>query len=161
MGGALFNIQIHRQIAHKLVDRCVWIHNAVPLGIVPEIYKTISCTLQTTCPWNKWHWKQEVYKWTMNQPEPNPNSDVVKYIREHHVPKGFIAIPDTRYNLRPETIQSIFVLYRVTGREDLFDIAWEIFEKIQNATKTSDANEAIADVRINGGPDRNDSIESP
>ncbi|OKP15209.1 Mannosyl-oligosaccharide 1,2-alpha-mannosidase MNS1 [Penicillium subrubescens] len=96
-----------------------------------------------------------------NQPtRPNPNLDVEKYIREHHVPKGFIAIPDTRYNLRPETVESIFVLYRVTGREDLLDIAWEIFEKIQNATETSEANAAIVDVTTNGEPVHNDSMES-
>jgi mannosyl-oligosaccharide alpha-1,2-mannosidase len=160
MGGALFNIQIHRQIAHKLVDGCVWAHNAMPLGIMPEISETIPCASQKTCPWNEWHWKQEVYKWTIKQPDPNPNLDVEKYIQEHHVPKGFISIPDTRYNLRPETVESIFVLYRVTGREDLLDIAWELFEKIQNATETSDANAAIADVTTNGEPVHNDSMGS-
>jgi mannosyl-oligosaccharide alpha-1,2-mannosidase len=96
----------------------------------------------------------------MNQPDPNPSLDVEKYVREHHIAKGFISIPDTRYNLRPETIESIFVLYRVTGREDLLDIAWELFEKIQNATKTSDANAALADVTTNGEPVHNDSMES-
>jgi mannosyl-oligosaccharide alpha-1,2-mannosidase len=160
IGGALFNIQIHRQIAHKLVDGCVWAHNAMPLGIMPEIYETIPCASQKTCPWNEWHWKQEVYKWTINQPDSNPNLDVEKYIREQHLPKGFIAIPDTRYNLRPETIESIFVLYRVTGRENLLDIAWELFEKIQNATETSDANAALADVTTNGEPVHNDFMES-
>jgi mannosyl-oligosaccharide alpha-1,2-mannosidase len=70
MGGALFNIQIHRQIAHNLVDGCVWAHNAMPLGIMPEIYETTPCASQITCPWNEWHWKQEVYKWTINRPDP-------------------------------------------------------------------------------------------
>lgn len=160
IGGALFNIPIHRQIAHKLVDGCIWAHNAIPLGIMPEIYETIPCASQKTCPWNEWHWKQEVYKWTANQPNPNPNLDVDKYIGEHHIPKGFIAIPDARYNLRPETIESIFILYRLTGREDLLDIAWELFQKIQNATKTSDANAAIVDVTTNGEPILDDSMES-
>lgn len=160
MGAVLFNIPIHQQIAHKLVDGCVWAHKAMALGVMPEVYETIPCASQKNCQWNEWHWKQEVYKWTMNQPDPNPSLDVEKYVREHHIAKGFISIPDTRYNLRPETIESIFVLYRVIGREDLLDIAWELFEKIQNATKTSDANAALADVTTNGEPVHNDSMES-
>ncbi|KAJ5175080.1 uncharacterized protein N7482_000957 [Penicillium canariense] len=160
MGGALFNIPVHRQIAHKLVDGCIRAHNAMPMGIMPEVYETVPCASQATCPWNEWHWKQEVYKWTISQPNPDPNLDVDTYIREHHLPKGFIAIPDTRYNLGPETIESIFILYRITGREDLLDAAWDLFEKIQNATETINANAALLDVTNEGEPAPDDSMES-
>ncbi|KAJ5675954.1 hypothetical protein N7462_008851 [Penicillium macrosclerotiorum] len=161
MGGALFNIPIHRKIAQKLVDGCVWAHRAMPMGIMPEIYEIVPCASQKTCPWNEWHWKQEVFKWTISQPDSDPNLEVDTFIREHNLPRGFIAIPDTRYILRPETVESIFILYRITGHEDLLDIAWELFETIQNATEVENGNAGLVDVTAeNTETAHNDIMES-
>lgn len=161
LGGALFNIPIHKQIANKLVDGCIWASQAMPLGIMPAMYETIPCASQTSCPWNEWHWKQEIWKKVNNQPDPNPSLDVDEFIGDHHLPRGFIAIPDAKYNLRPETIESMFMLYRITGREDLLDTAWELFESIQNATQVENGNAALADVMADGDePLHNDSMES-
>ncbi|KAJ5202031.1 uncharacterized protein N7498_006694 [Penicillium cinerascens] len=160
MGGALFNIPIHRKIANKLVDGCIWASQAMPMEIMPEVYEVVPCASQTSCPWNEWHWKQEVWK-KANSIDPNPSLDVDVFIRDHRIPRGFIAIPDTRYNLRPEIIESIFILYRVTGREDLLDTAWEMFENIQNATQVDNGNAGIIDVTNDQGEtDHSDSMES-
>ncbi len=47
---------------------------------------------------------------------------------------------------RPEAIESVFILYRITGDRAYQDIAWQMFESIENATKTEIANAAIDDV---------------
>jgi mannosyl-oligosaccharide alpha-1,2-mannosidase len=47
---------------------------------------------------------------------------------------------------RPEAIESVFILYRITGDKAYQDIAWEMFESIENATKTHIANSAVDDV---------------
>lgn len=145
MGGALFNIPIHKKIADKLVDGCIWASQAMPMGIMPEVYEAVPCASQTSCPWNEWHWKQEVWK-KATIADPNPSLDVDVFLLDHRIPRGFIAIPDPQYNLRPETIESMFMLYRVTGREDLLDTAWEMFETIQNATRVENGNAGIIDV---------------
>ncbi|KAJ5646469.1 hypothetical protein N7490_002841 [Penicillium lividum] len=146
LGGVFYSIPSHRKIANKLVDGCIWAAQAMPLGIMPEVYETVPCASQTECPWNEWHWKQEVWKSVNSSPEPDPDMDIDAYIRDHHLPKGFISIPDTRYNLRPETIESMFNLYRISAREDLLDTAWEMFESIQNTTEIINGNAALADV---------------
>lgn len=150
LGGALFNVPIHRQIANKLVDGCVWASQAMPHGIMPAAYETVPCASQTSCPWNEWHWKQEIRKKANNAPEPNPTLDIDEFIRTHHLPRGFIALPDKTYNLRPEIIESMFVLYRISGREDLLDTAWELFESIQNATQVENGNAGLVDVTAEG-----------
>ncbi|KAJ5650861.1 uncharacterized protein N7484_004584 [Penicillium longicatenatum] len=161
LGGALFSIPAHRQIANKLVDGCIWAAQSMPLGIMPEVYETIPCASQNDCPWNEWHWKQEVWKSVNNSPEPDPDMDIDAYIRDHHLPKGFIAIPDSRYNLRPETIESMFNLYRISAREDLLDTAWGMFESIQNTTEIINGNAALADVTTpTEDPVHIDSMES-
>ena len=53
--------------------------------------------------------------------------------------------------LSPEAIESIFVLYRITGDTTLQDTAWRMFEAINNATKTDIAHSAIADVTLPQG----------
>lgn len=161
LGGALFNIPIHRKIANKLVDGCIWASQAMPLGIMPEVYETVPCASQASCPWNIYHWEQEVRKKASIQPGADPSLDVDAFIKDHRLPKGFIAIPNTRYNLRPEIIESMFTLYRITGREDLLDTAWEMFEAIQKATKVDNGNAALADVTADAeGPAHTDSMES-
>lgn len=52
------------------------------------------------------------------------------------------------YDLRPEAIESIFILYRVTGDPTLQDTAWRMFEAINNATIAEFAHSAIADVTV-------------
>ncbi|KAJ5294260.1 hypothetical protein PENANT_c028G09242 [Penicillium antarcticum] len=161
LGSALFKIPMHKTIAHKLVDGCIWAHEAMPLGIMPEVLDTVPCASQTICPWNEWHWKQEVWKRARSlQLEPDPNLNTDAFIRDHHLPKGFISIPDTAYNLRPEAIESIFTLYRITGREDLLDVAWEMFRAILSATQVENGNTAIIDVTVGTEPIRVDSMPS-
>jgi mannosyl-oligosaccharide alpha-1,2-mannosidase len=61
--------------------------------------------------------------------------------------------------LRPEAIESVFVLYRVTGEKKYQDIAWKMFQAIIAATKTDVSYSSIPDVTI---PDhvRTDASES-
>ncbi|KAJ6079252.1 hypothetical protein N7467_009005 [Penicillium canescens] len=161
LGGALFKIPMHKKIAHKLVDGCTWAHETMPLGIMPEVYDTVPCASQTDCPWNEWHWKQEVWKRAHSlQLEPEAYLNVDAFIKDHHLPRGFISIPDTAYNLRPEAIESIFTLYRITGREYLLDMAWNMFQAIQNATQVENGNAAIIDVTVDREPICVDSMPS-
>lgn len=152
LGGALLNIPSHQEIAHKLTDGCIWAHRVIPLGIMPEAFDVVPCASEINCPWSEWLWKQEVWKKANSlEPEPNPTLNVVNFIKEHRLPKGFIGISDTAYNLRPEAIESMFTLYRISGREDLLDAAWDMFQAMQSATQTKNGNAAIVGVTDKGG----------
>ncbi|KAH9826936.1 class I alpha-mannosidase [Teratosphaeria destructans] len=50
--------------------------------------------------------------------------------------------------LRPEAIESLFVLYRITGDKTLQDKAWKMFEAINERTKTRIAYAGIKDVTV-------------
>ncbi|CAI7581288.1 unnamed protein product [Penicillium glandicola] len=151
LGGALLNIPAHKEIAHKLVDGCIWAHQVIPMGIMPEVFDVVSCASETDCPWSELYWKQEAWKKANSlEPEPNPNLNVDTFIKDHRLPKGFTGIQNTSYNLRPEAIESMFTLYRVTGREDLLDAAWDMFQAIQSVTQTKNGNAAIVSVTDEG-----------
>jgi mannosyl-oligosaccharide alpha-1,2-mannosidase len=72
---------------------------------------------------------------------------------------GFTKIYEYEYKLRPEAIESVFYLYRLTGDERLQDVAWEMFEAITAHTTTPLANAVISDVTNPDAPQR-DRMES-
>jgi mannosyl-oligosaccharide alpha-1,2-mannosidase len=60
---------------------------------------------------------------------------------------------------RPEAIESVFILYRITGDIKYQDIAWTMFQSIRKHTKTKISFAAIADVTVDKPP-KIDSSES-
>lgn len=60
---------------------------------------------------------------------------------------------------RPEAIESIFILYRITGDTALLDKAWNMFQAIEKHTKTEFAHSALLDVTVEEPP-KSDKMES-
>ncbi|KAL1964927.1 hypothetical protein VTN77DRAFT_6280 [Rasamsonia byssochlamydoides] len=150
LGGKLFNLPSHVELAQKLVDGCIWTYRAMPVGIMPETFSMVPCQSVDNCRWDEQTWKQQV----LSRADPAAVQDI-------RLPRGFTAITDRQYLLRPEAIESVFILYRVTGREDLLDAAWDMFEAIQKQTTTTVANAALSDVTVTDGhAPQNDSMES-
>ncbi|KAH7161207.1 glycoside hydrolase [Dactylonectria macrodidyma] len=159
LGGKLFARPGDITVANKLTDGCVYTYKAFPHGIMPETFFMVPCESRNTCEWDENHWKQKVLERAQGEQGQVAQADTV--IAEKHLPKGFTEIPDRRYILRPEAIESVFILYRVTGRTDLLKSAWEMFQAIEEATKTELANTAVWDVTVEGEKPRLvDSMES-
>ena len=88
-------------------------------------------------------------------------SDVEAIIEKEHLPKGFTRIPDPRYTLRPEAIESVLILYRINGRQDLIESAWEMLTAIEKTTRTELANTSVSDVtNPRDVPGKSNSMES-
>ncbi|KAJ0160870.1 Endoplasmic reticulum mannosyl-oligosaccharide 1,2-alpha-mannosidase [Colletotrichum tanaceti] len=134
LGGKLFAVENHVRLGDRVARGCAWAYDAMPSGVMPEIFNLIGCFSSTTtttttdgCPWDEKRWQAEGDK---------------------ALHKGFKNTRDPKYILRPEAIESIFLLYRMTGRQDLQDIAWKMFQAVVKATGTELANSAIADVTV-------------
>ncbi|KAK8008209.1 glycoside hydrolase family 47 protein [Apiospora marii] len=140
LGGKVFGIKEHLRIGEALARGCGWAYGAFPTGVMPEIFNMVKCGAEEECEWDEARWKEE-------------GGDA-------RLPPGFINARDPRYILRPEAIESIFILYRVTGDESLRDIAWDMFQGIVKSTKTQYAYSAIADVTVQGETRKDDSMES-
>jgi mannosyl-oligosaccharide alpha-1,2-mannosidase len=162
LGGRLFSIPEHVSIGRKIVDGCVWAYRATPLGIMPEIFQTIPCsTGSTSCTLTEDKWREEVLrKVDMDPNTSDGNAAAAQLIENKRLPKGFTDIPDRRYILRPEAIESVFILYRITADRSLLDTGWEMFTAIENHTATDFANAALDDVTIAPNPPKSDRMES-
>jgi mannosyl-oligosaccharide alpha-1,2-mannosidase len=158
IGSKLFGLPEHLAAAQKLVDGCVWAYQALPLGIMPETFRMLPCPADGfSCAWSEEAWKKEVLR--KHEKETGDANAADPIIAAERLPKGFTRIGDTRYILRPEAIESVFVLYRVTGRKDLLESAWTMFQTIEKNTRTELANAALSDVTATDGG-KTDSMES-
>lgn len=109
LGGKVFGHDEHVVIGDKLARGCAYAYAAFPNGIMPEISTLSACPTLDPCEFRS------------------------TSIRA--TPDGFKS-KDKRYILRPEAIESIFILYRITGNEEYREIAWTMWTAIKKATKT-------------------------
>lgn len=73
-------------------------------------------------------------------------------------PKG-VSNVNTRYLLRPETLESMWYLYRITGDKKWQDHAWEIFQAINKHCRTESSFSGLDNVDLDP-PRHNDNLES-
>lgn len=154
LGGKMFEITEHVTIGRKLTDACVWAYKASPAGIMPEISHLYKCPSTANCTWDSKAWQAEVAA----RADLNKEKDPQQNIANLRLPEGFTAVDDRRYILRPEAIESVFVLYRITGQQSWQAAAWDMFSAIEKHTSTDLGNAALLDVS-NPNPPKMDSME--
>jgi mannosyl-oligosaccharide alpha-1,2-mannosidase len=84
---------------------------------------------------------------------------VAAKIAEERLPPGYTKINFRSYILRPEAIESVFYLYRITGDKYWRDVGWDMFTSIDRHTKAMHGNSAIDDV-TKSAPEQLDQMES-
>ncbi|CAN8101816.1 unnamed protein product [Discula destructiva] len=163
LGGKLFGRQEDVDIGAKLTEGCIWAYAASEHGVMPETFHAAACADRDACDWDELAWMKQVVLDADKKITGKFDADMAtadKLIRDNMLPRGFTHIRDRRYILRPEAIESVFILYRATGREDLLHTAWTMFTAIDRITSTELANSAVSDVTIAEKPHASDSMES-
>ena len=162
LGGKLIQNNTHVEKGEKITDGCVWTYQNMPLGIMPEVFYMLPCeSTEGDCPWEEEKWLKAVQNHASGKESDDVDLEAAKkYAASKNLPKGFTYIQDTRYILRPEAIESVFILYRITGRKDLLETAWKMFVAIDSNTRTDLANAALSDVTVDSNPPKSDSMES-
>lgn len=159
LGGRLLSNQHHVHLGSQLTDGCVWAYESFETGVMPETVELAACPGTGPCPWREEAWTSAVRE---RHAKPGKKVDPSSIIQEQRLPPGFTKIRDPRYMLRPEAIESVFYLYRVSGERHWADKAWQMWEAIDRLTRTDLANTAVWDVHLGIGDDPGtmDSMES-
>ena len=148
--------------ARQLTDGCIWAYESMPSGIMPEVFLAKSCT-PNDCEWSDERWYEGI-----KHDDTDADSEArrlpleqraQRVIDRQNLVPGFTRIKDPRYILRPEAIESVFVMYRITGDKTLQDKAWNMFSAIERGAKTDIAYAEIQDVSV-AKSDLTDSMES-
>lgn len=135
LGARINNSLKELQTAAKLTESCVWAYQNTATGIMPEIFWVDQCPATGSCRWTE--------------------QDSARSGQQH----GFTKLADKSYQLRPEAIESVFIMYRITGDPSWQEKGWTMFQAIMNHTTTPIANARIDDV-TNPFPQQSDSMES-
>ena len=167
LAAKMFNEPNDLEIARRLLDGCIWAYNAMPSGLMPETFHMIPCHKGVgrpddgTCTWNETRWYEAIA--TRHGGDASEPADPIEkgkhYAEKLGLQPGFVDYGDLRYMLRPEAIESLFVMYRITGDQDLQEHAWKMFQSIIKASRTEIAHAAVIDVRQEK-PELNDRMES-
>ncbi|OJJ44099.1 hypothetical protein ASPZODRAFT_72592 [Penicilliopsis zonata CBS 506.65] len=160
IGAKVFERAEELSIARKLVDGCIWAYDLMPTGVMPEVFYVSACRGLDACSWDEEKWRGDVLEKLGRYAHSGDRAyDAQRIIKDHKLPPGIFDITDPSYILRPEAIESIFVLYRITGDKTLQDAAWRMFRNIDRLTRTDYANAAVDDVR-NASTTKQDYMES-
>jgi mannosyl-oligosaccharide alpha-1,2-mannosidase len=133
LGARINNAPDELAMAIRLTDSCVWSYQNTACGIMPEIFHVDQC--QGSCEWTDRNAVQPGHQY------------------------GFTQLADTSYQLRPEAIESVFIMYRITGDPLWQEKGWNMFQAIIKHTTTPIANARLNDV-TNPNPQQVDSMES-
>ncbi|PGH23719.1 hypothetical protein AJ80_02147 [Polytolypa hystricis UAMH7299] len=149
LAAKIFEREDDLDIARKLTEGCIWAYRSMPSGIMPEIFRVAACEDETSgCRWN-------ATMWFLSDAEENPLDELERKAKSLGLIPGFRSISDKAYQLRPEAIESVFILYRITGDHTLQDKAWDMFTAIDTHCKTDIAYAALKDVTVPHPPMHN------
>jgi mannosyl-oligosaccharide alpha-1,2-mannosidase len=130
----LYNNPEDLAIAAKLTNGCVWAYSSTRTGIAPDSWSVHLCKKNPMdCPWNE-----------------RTFTDAQRPHASNNIPQGFLNIDRRDYILRPEAIESVFIMYRATGDPIWREKGWQMFTSIRDATRTKYGHAAIQDV-MDGG----------
>jgi hypothetical protein len=168
LASRIFNRPSDLEIAIQLTNGCVWAYNSTTSGIGPEVFHFIACghvfddPKSSNCQWSEERWLagvQENWKSPAGGENKMPVEEIQRIIETERLPIGMVKVPDRRYILRPEAIESIFMMYRLTGDPEWMETAWNMFQRIEKFTRTEIAASALDDITVET-PHQTDSMES-
>lgn len=162
LAAKVFNRPADMEVAIQLTDGCVWSYSATQTGIGPEIFNFVACDADVDkddCKWSEERWLGSL-KEHWRKGRTGVTDEAMKDIADaRKLPKGMLDINDRKYILRPEAIESVFLMYRMTGDPTWMEKAWDMFTAIEKYTHTSVASASLDDV-TKVKPFQMDSMES-
>ncbi|OAA64594.1 class 1 alpha-mannosidase [Niveomyces insectorum RCEF 264] len=159
-------------LAAQLTDGCVWSYNVTATGIGPEKFYYAACGAITDPPAglrcsyseDKWrtalqtHWK--VKSEATDEASSLDHDAIDRLMTDGRLAPGMVDIDNPHYLLRPEAVESVFVMWRLTGDSAWQDKAWHMFQHIVRHTGAAPGSQpeqvaaaAVDDVtQADGGP---------
>ena len=168
LASRIFSQPEELETARQLVEGCLWSYESMPSGIGPEIFTPATCLPANSstedgadeCLWSEKRWHKAILSHSNSLGDVESLAERAQVVIDaRKLAPGFVSVDDPRYLLRPEAIESIFVLYRITGDKSLQDRAWKMFSSINAAAKTDIAFASVTDVTVQQ-PKLFDSMES-
>ena len=143
LSSRLFDQPSDLLIGAQLTQGCVWAYTHSPTGIMPETFSLAPCEdlldpithLPAQCAWDR-----EIFNATLLE------CIYYDHCNDPNSPPGYLSVGDPKYILRPEAIESVFIMWRITGDEYWRDVGWTMFQSIIHHTRTPFGHSALSSV---------------
>ena len=156
MGSVILNRTEDMMIARGLMETCVYVSRDSPTHLSPEMwqfprYATKFDPITYGKSGEELNLAREWIK-DRSKPEPSPiaHEPNTKNRMMPDITPIEIMSTQNEYFLRPETVESLFIMYRITGDPLYQEYGWMIYEAIEKHCKTDIAYAAIRDVAVEG-----------
>ncbi|RDA91578.1 hypothetical protein CP533_5976 [Ophiocordyceps camponoti-saundersi (nom. inval.)] len=148
LAGRLLSRSDYVALGSRLTAGCVWAYDSFATNIMPEISELVACDrLEGPCRLGDGHDGEDDY----DASSAAVAASATRSLNGHEkLPAGFVRVRDARYLLRPEAVESVFYLWRITGLQLWRDAAWRMWEGIVRETETELAFASVDDVRVRG-----------
>ena len=124
------------ELGRKLTEGCVWAYETTASGVMPDTVTFQPCSdRDKEC---KYH-DGKLAKWKSSDDNDNVEIDL---------PKGFSSVQRPEYLLRPEAIESVFYMYRITGDEVWREKGWRMFEAVRRASRAKYGHASVKNTLI-------------
>ena len=152
LAARVFSLPNDMTTARALLEGCLWAYESSPGGIMPEIMRTTICSPRKrekgddSEHFGACEFEQDAWYQAISILDKSSGILPAEKVRQERLAPGVTRYEDKRYILRPEAIESVFLLYRITGDQTLRDRAWDMFSTITKLTQTDIAHAALDDV---------------
>ncbi|SMR60398.1 unnamed protein product [Zymoseptoria tritici ST99CH_1E4] len=94
---------------------------------------------------------KETYSYPVYTPTPPKTHEqfIQSKLTSERLPRGFTSL-ERKYILRPEAIESVWYMFRITGDQHWRDVGWQMFQSVEKATKAKWGHSSISDVTRTG-----------
>ncbi|KAK3185767.1 hypothetical protein K4F52_005423 [Lecanicillium sp. MT-2017a] len=117
-------------IGGRLTAGCVYAYDVFATNLMPEAVNFVPCP---------GHFD-----------DPCPVAERAFGTNPRDLPESVARVRDARYLLRPEAIESVYYMWRITGDEAWREAAWRMWEGITREAKTNVAYGTVLNVRQRG-----------
>ncbi|KAI0083755.1 mannosidase [Irpex rosettiformis] len=138
--------ELHLLAAQGLAESCYQMYEDEPTGLGPDVVLFDGGEL----------WIRELKKWRQGGMEGTPPGIHAKKMTEVRHGVDDYGLLSQRYLLRPETVESMFLMWKVTGDVVWRERGWRIFQALEKEAKTSTGYSSLYDVTNPGYPLMND-----
>lgn len=137
LGGVLLDEAKYKKFGLELTESYFNNYMQSPSGIGPEVFRWVDAAL----------------------PKDGSNGPPPESERKFYEKSGFYSTAGS-YILRPETLESVYYAYRLTGDGKWQDMAWQAFESINKACRTGSGYAELKDVMKPDGGGFYDQMQS-
>ncbi|KAF8347775.1 glycoside hydrolase [Amanita rubescens] len=122
--------ELHMWAAQGLAYTCYIMYADHATGLSPD-----EVSMDTWSPVkDEGRWLTQLEEWRAQEP-PSGLPPGLEEVPANATDRDYRSLKDS-YLLRPETVESIYILWKLTGQEKWRDRGWEIFQAIENHTRT-------------------------